>query len=88
MMRPLCVFLVYLTNLFLLGITNPCLTSPGNYDTISTMRKTNNKVSQHKAKRAHKNKKRISANPYHKTSRFERKQQAIRAGIIAAALPM
>jgi hypothetical protein len=51
------------------------------------MRKTNNKVSQHKAKRQQKNKKRIAANPYHKVSRFERNQQAIRLGIIAAALP-
>jgi hypothetical protein len=52
------------------------------------MRKTNNKVSQHKAKRAQKNKKRISANPYHKISRFEREQENIRKGIIASYLPM
>lgn len=63
------------------------LTCHGLYDTIDSMRKINNKVSQHKAKRQQKNKKRIAANPYHKVSRFERSQQAIRAGIIAAALP-
>jgi len=48
------------------------------------MKKTNNKASQHKAKRAQKNKKRIAANPYHQVSRFERKQKLIREGIIAS----
>jgi len=63
------------------------LISPANYDTIGTMRKTNNKASQHKAKRQQKNKKRIADNPYHKVSRFDRKQQSIREGIIASYLP-
>jgi hypothetical protein len=51
------------------------------------MKKTNNKASQHKAKRAQKNKKRIAANPYHQVSRFERKQKSIREGILASYLP-
>jgi hypothetical protein len=51
------------------------------------MRKTNNKASQRKAKRAQKNKKRIAANPYHQVSSFERKQKLIREGIIASYLP-
>lgn len=50
------------------------------------MRKINDKVSQHKVKRAQKNKKRISANPYHKISRFEREQEAIRRRIIASGI--
>jgi hypothetical protein len=44
------------------------------------MKKTNDKVSQHKIKRANKNKKRIQAKPY--LSKFERKQIAIRARIL------
>jgi hypothetical protein len=45
------------------------------------MKKSNNKVSQHKQKRASKNQKRISAKPY--LSRFERKQLFIREQLIA-----
>jgi hypothetical protein len=48
------------------------------------MKKTNNKVSQHKIKRANKNKKRIKAKPY--LSKFERKQDFIRQQIISGAL--
>jgi hypothetical protein len=48
------------------------------------MRKSNNKSSQHKIKRATKNKKRIQAKPY--LSKFERKQQRIREEIILGAL--
>lgn len=48
------------------------------------MKKSNDKVSQHKIKRAAKNKKRIQAKPY--MSKFERKQKAIREGIIFGAL--
>ena len=48
------------------------------------MKKTNNKVSQHKIKRANKNKKRVQAKPY--LSKFERKQKAIREQIILSAL--
>lgn len=48
------------------------------------MKKSNNKVSQNKIKRANKNKKRIQSKPY--LSRFERKQKAIREGIIFDAL--
>jgi hypothetical protein len=44
------------------------------------MKKSNDKVSQHKIKRAAKNKKRIQDKPY--MSKFERKQKAIREGII------
>lgn len=40
------------------------------------MKKSNNKVSQHKIKRANKNKKRVQAKPY--ISKFERKQNRIR----------
>ena len=61
---------------------------PCEYDMISTMKKNNSKVSQQKAKRQQKNKKRISNNPYHKISRFEREQKSIREGIIASALSM
>ena len=48
------------------------------------MRKSNNKASQHKIKRAVKNKKRIQAKPY--LSRFERKQKFIREQIVLGAL--
>jgi len=48
------------------------------------MKKSNNKVSQHKIKRAVKNKKRIQAKPY--LSRFERKQKFIREQIVLGAL--
>jgi hypothetical protein len=44
------------------------------------MKKSNDKVSQHKIKRAAKNKKRIQAKPY--LSRFERKQIEIRKRIL------
>ena len=48
------------------------------------MRKSNNKASQHKIKRAEKNKKRIQAKPY--LSKFERKQKFIREQIVLGAL--
>lgn len=48
------------------------------------MRKSNNKASQHKIKRAVKNKKRIQAKP--NLSRFERKQKFIREQIVLGAL--
>jgi hypothetical protein len=48
------------------------------------MKKSNNKASQHKIKRATKNKKRIKAKPY--LSRFERKQAYIREQIILGSL--
>jgi hypothetical protein len=48
------------------------------------MRKNNNKVSQHKAKRYAKNKKRMKDKPY--LSRFERQQLARRAEILGASL--
>ncbi len=44
------------------------------------MKKSNNKVSQHKIKRASKNKKRLKDKPH--LSKFERKQEAIRQKII------
>jgi hypothetical protein len=44
------------------------------------MKQSNNKVSQHKIKRANKNKKRIQAKPYF--SKFERKQIEIRKQIL------
>ena len=44
------------------------------------MKKSNNKVSQHKIKRANKNKKRIQAKP--QLSRFERKQAFLREQIL------
>jgi hypothetical protein len=44
------------------------------------VKKSNDKVSQHKIKRANKNKKRIQAKPY--LSRFERKQIEIRKRIL------
>jgi hypothetical protein len=48
------------------------------------MKKSNNKVSQHKAKRANKNKKRIQSKP--KLSRFERRQNMIREQLLLGAL--
>ena len=48
------------------------------------MKKSNNKVSQHKIKRADKNRKRIKAKPY--LSKFERKQAEIRQAVISRAL--
>jgi len=48
------------------------------------MKKSNNKVSQHKAKRAIKNKKRKQGKPYF--SKFELKQQRIREEIIFGSL--
>jgi hypothetical protein len=48
------------------------------------MKKTNDKVSQHKIKRANKNKKRVKAKPY--LSKFEIKQKTIREQIILGAL--
>ena len=44
------------------------------------MKKTNNKVSQHKSKRYAKNKKRLSTKTH--LSKFERKQQRIREEIL------
>ena len=44
------------------------------------MKKSNNKVSQHKIKRAEKNKKRIKDKPY--LSKFERRQIRIREMIL------
>jgi len=48
------------------------------------MKKSNNKVSQHKIKRANKNKKRIKAKPY--LSRFERQQAMLREEIVKSYL--
>lgn len=48
------------------------------------LKKSNTKVSNHKTKRALKNKKRVKDKPY--ISKFERKQEKIRANIINAAL--
>ena len=48
------------------------------------MKKSNNKVSQHKIKRANKNKKRIQDKTH--LSKFERKQEFIRQQIISGAL--
>lgn len=48
------------------------------------MKKINNKVSQHKIKRADKNKKRIQAKPY--LSKFEQQQKRIREEIILGSL--
>jgi hypothetical protein len=48
------------------------------------MKKSNNKVSQHKIKRANKNKKRTQAKPY--LSKFERKQAFLRQSIISSML--
>lgn len=50
------------------------------------MKKSNDKVSQHKIKRANKNKKRIQAKPY--ISKFERKQAFLRQQIISGALTL
>lgn len=50
------------------------------------MKKSNDKVSQHKIKRANKNKKRIQAKPY--LSKFERKQAFLRQQIISGALTL
>jgi hypothetical protein len=48
------------------------------------VKKSNNKVSQHKIKRAEKNNKRIKAKP--SLSRFERKQAFLREQIVLSAL--
>ena len=48
------------------------------------MKKSNNKVSQHKIKRANKNKKRVQAKPH--LSKFERKQAFLREQIINQSL--
>jgi hypothetical protein len=50
------------------------------------MKKNNNEISQHKMKRYAKNKKRMSKNPYHQLSKFERSQEEVRQRIIAQAL--
>jgi hypothetical protein len=48
------------------------------------MKKSNDKVSQHKIKRANKNKKRVKAKPY--LSKFERKQAFLREKIVFGSL--
>jgi hypothetical protein len=48
------------------------------------LKKSNNKVSQHKNKRAVKNKKRVKAKPH--LSKFERKQAFLREQIIQQSL--
>jgi hypothetical protein len=48
------------------------------------MKKSNNKVSQHKIKRAKKNKKRIQEKPH--ISKFERRQILIRESLLSNAL--
>jgi hypothetical protein len=48
------------------------------------MKQSNNKVSQHKIKRANKNKKRVQAKP--QLSKFERKQAFLREQIIQQSL--
>lgn len=48
------------------------------------MKKSNNKVSQHKVKRANKNKKRTQSKP--KLSRFERRQNMIKEQLLLGAL--
>jgi len=48
------------------------------------MKKSNNKVSQHKIKRADKNKKRVKAKTY--LSKFERKQAFLREQIVQQSL--
>ena len=48
------------------------------------MKKSNNKVSQSKMKRAAKNKKRIKAKP--QSSKFERQQAALRSEIIGQSV--
>jgi hypothetical protein len=50
------------------------------------MKKSNNKVSQHKTKRAIKNKKRIKDKPY--LSKFERKQAFLRQQVISNSLSL
>ena len=50
------------------------------------MKKNNDEVSQHKMKRYAKNKKRMSKNPYHQLSKFERSQEEVRQRIIAQSL--
>ena len=50
------------------------------------MKKSNNKSSQHKIKRAEKNKKRIQNKPY--LSKFERRQIALREQIIGSSLSL
>ena len=50
------------------------------------MKKSNNKVSQHKIKRAKKNKKRIQAKPY--LSKFEKQQIILREEILRPALSL
>jgi hypothetical protein len=48
------------------------------------VKKSNNKVSQHKIKRANKNKKRVQAKP--SLSKFERQQAALRSKIIGQSM--
>jgi hypothetical protein len=48
------------------------------------MKKSNNKVSQHKIKRANKNKKRVQAKPH--LSKFERQQAFLREQIIQQSI--
>jgi hypothetical protein len=48
------------------------------------MKQSNNKVSQHKIKRANKNKKRTQAKP--QLSKFERRQNRIREEIVLGSL--
>jgi hypothetical protein len=48
------------------------------------MKKSNNKVSQNKIKRANKNKKRIKDKP--QSSKFERQQAALRSEIIGQSV--
>ena len=48
------------------------------------MKKSNNKVSQHKIKRANKNKKRVKAKP--SLSKFERQQAVLRSEIIGQSM--
>ena len=48
------------------------------------MKKSNNKVSQHKIKRANKNKKRIQSKP--QLSRFERRQNLIREQLLLGVM--
>jgi hypothetical protein len=50
------------------------------------MKKSNNKASQHKIKRANKNKKRIKDKTH--LSKFERKQAFIREQIVSGALTL
>jgi hypothetical protein len=50
------------------------------------MKKSNNKASQHKIKRAEKNKKRIKDKPYY--SRFERQQIRLREEILRPSLSL